>query len=83
MIDWRSLRGGDTAYACVTDHPRFPRRFHAGDYGMFRDRDTAERIATAWNSFGETEWIFYVKEVVLLPPRDHDPADDWNQEVLW
>ena len=83
MIDWRPLQGGDTAYACVTDHPRFPKRFYAGDPGVFRDRAVAERIATMWASYGTGEWPFYVKEITLLPPRDHDPADDWCQETLW
>lgn len=70
---------GDTVFAIVTDHPRYPRIFTLDSYAVFLDRVVAERIATAWNSFcdGTNSYPFYVREVILVAspemPKEVDP----------
>lgn len=70
--NWRPLQAGDTAYTPVTDHPSFPLEFKEGAPYLFRDPETAERIASAWNSLGG-EWTWYVKEFLLLPAKPEKP----------
>ncbi len=74
LNDWRPLQAGDLVYTPVTDHPEFPREFREGKtVYLFRDRETAARIAMAWNSCGG-EWTWYVKDFTLLPSESEDPG---------
>ena len=75
------LQTGQTVYAVVTDHPRYPRVVHEGrkPYGVFIKRADADHICAAWNSYaGDTPqlWPFYVLEAVVLPAVDDAPGDD-------
>lgn len=75
------LKAGDVAFTPVTNHPDFPKEFHVGDSCIFRERDVAERIATAWNSYGG-EWEWFVKEIILLEKRPDEEIPE-KQLPLW
>lgn len=79
-----ALAAGDLAYVCVTDHPKFPREFHAGDSYLWEDENTAKRIAAAWNEMRDDDnpWTWYAKAVVLLPPRARVDEDE-RQDALF
>lgn len=77
------LQAGDTVYAIVTDHPRYPKSVHAGrkPYGVHTSRADADRICAARNGYyTDTDtpqpWPFYVLEAVVLPAVDDAPDDD-------
>lgn len=63
-----NLRAGALVFWVVTDHPRHPKVLYedGSANSAWRDRETAQRIADAWNSYGP-EWEWYVREVTVLP----------------
>lgn len=81
---WHPWRVGDTAFAPITNHPKFPIVMRVDSYAKFRDRETAQRIADAWNGYGG-EWTWYVKEFELLPAlnSEYDLGEDLNQYSFW
>lgn len=82
MTYYKPAEAGDTVYRPVTDHPNFPKQFRVGDPYMFTEREVAERIAEAWNSYGG-EWKWYVKEFVLLPKEEPEPEPEGEQLSFW
>lgn len=72
-------------YWIRTDHPNHPNECHLGDYGLFREREVAERICAAWNSYGsEHTYPFYVVEVFPLEMLAEEQDDtDSPQMGLW
>lgn len=82
MIGYEPLRAGDTCWTPVTDHPRFPKVVYEGGYCLFRDKEVAERIAAAWNSYRpDGEYPFYAKSFVIQP-RVPEP-EETGQLALW
>lgn len=74
---------GMTAYNIVTDHPNYSHEVFEGgrNYSVYADREVAERIADAWNSYHTdtntpNPWPFYVLECIVKPASDARPAAD-------
>lgn len=64
MRPGRIFKVGDIVWTPVTDHPDFPSEITGNQSYLFRDKVVAERMATAWNSYGGT-WHWYAKSFVV------------------
>jgi hypothetical protein len=75
------MKAGDVAYAVVTNHPDYRNRhWHVTEHGFvnggdcYEHRGLAQKLADAWNGYGQDK-PWFVREVVLLAPGEEPPPE--------